>query len=314
MNSQQNTSPMSGTQGIGEVISNFNAASTPAPRPNRRPKGRTKGALPCNNPHIDFKDVRKRARQYVGGKAFYGPVMERAINNSHKVVKSNHTNAIHQSLGYGYRTRLGLERDISAWIVLFSTVNLTSTGDRNWFKCYVNLQRVEEMAAYLSLSRGSRFLDLYRKTDLLRVKYRRSNRNLERKYCEIFISRRAFELAGVSGKDLDLEIERKKKNDFKRLTKQNTSEYETARAFAKKANRHLYSVQKSTYQRHKKQKKLEIQTKAQKLRTEEFKREAIGLLNSLQQSHPQKSIQELKQLLIRKHPIYAHALGYSPPR
>ncbi|MET1256987.1 hypothetical protein [Aliikangiella maris] len=299
----------------GDLIDNFQFGSEQQKlKVNRRPRGRTAGALPCNNPNIDFKDVRKRARRFVGNKAFYGDVMERAISNSSKVVQSNHTNAIHESLGYCYRTRLGIERDIAAWIVLFSTVNLTAVSDRNWFKCYVNLQRVEEMTGYLSLSRGSRFLELYRKTDLLRVTYKKSNRNKERKYCEIFISRRAFELAGVSRSELDGEIERKKRNDKRRLLQPNSIEHEKARAMAKKANRHLYVIQKENYKRKKQQAKESVKSKQDKLRNQEFKREAIELLASLQKSYPDKSVQELKDLLIRRHPVYAYALGSSPPR
>ena len=296
------------------AVSDISPLEPNLPKPSKRPRGRTAGALPCNNPHINFKDVKKRVRRYVGKKAYFGDVMERAINNCSKVVKSNHTNAIHQSLGYEYRTRLGVERDIAAWIVLFSTVNLTAVSDRNWFKCFVNLQRVEEMAAYLSLSRGSRFLELYRKTDLLRVKYRKSNRNKERKYCEIFISRKAFELAGVTRSELDGEIERKERNDLKRLAVPHSVENENARALSKKANRHLYLVQKRHRIRKKQQKAEILDAKKSKAKNEDFKREALRLLADLQAAHPNKKVRELKQLLVKKYPIYAYVLGSSPPR
>lgn len=305
---------MSHLQDIGGVVDSFRVQEKTIQKVNNRPKGRPKGALSCNNPHIDFKEVRKRARRYLGKGAFFGETMEKAINNSGRVVNSNHTSAIHKTLGYGYRTRIGIERDIAAWIVLFSTVNFTAIGDKNWFKCFVNLGRVDEMATFLSLSRGSRFLDLYRKTDLLRVRYKKNKLKPEQKHCEIFISRKAFELAGITRHQLDSEIERKQRNDKARLARPNTHEFETARAAEKKTDRHFYSVQKKQYNRIKQQRKHDLKSKQEKARDTDFKKEAIQLLVSLQKSHPQKSISELKTLIIDKHPIYAHAIGASPPR
>lgn len=295
------------------IIDDLTFGALDTPKVNNRPKGRAKGTVACNNPHIDFKEVRKRIRRYIGKSAYHGEIIEKAIGNASLVVNSNHTNAIHRTTGHSYRTRIGIERDIAAWIVLFSTVNLTANKDRNWFKCYVNLSRVEEMATYLSVARGSRFLSLYRITDLLRVKYRKSKLNPEQKYCEIFISRKAFELARITRSQLDAEIERKLSNDKSRLARPNTSEFETARAAEKKADRHLYIVQKEHTKRFKKQKQESFRKNQEKAKNEDFKREAIQLLASLQASHPQKTIHELKNLILKKYPIYAHALGVSPP-
>jgi hypothetical protein len=278
-----------------------------------RPKGRTANALPCNNPNIDFKMVRRRLDKYLGKGAFRGHIFDRSINNVHKLVNSNHVKATRLAEGLAYRTRFSTERDIAAWMVLISTVNLTHRSDGEWFQCFVNLTRLEELACFLSVTRGCSFLQLFRKTDLLKVKYRKSAKNPEQKFCEIFISRKAFQLVGVNRKELDEEIERKKKNDFKKLSQPGTISYELAAANEKKADRIMYQSQKEHRKRFKQQRAINEQKKRDNQNKQDFKKEAIQLLVSLQTSHPNKSILELKSLIIKKYPIYAHALGVSPP-
>lgn len=287
--------------------------SIPKPQvPTKRPKGRTPGALPCNNPNIDYKDVRKRVRKFVTEKAFFGAVMEKAINNAHKIVHSEHTRAIHRSM-YSHRTHLGINRDITAWIVLLSTVNLTAANSDNWFKCVVNLTRLDEIGGYESLSRGSRFLELFRKTDLLKVTYKPSKENRELKYCEIFISRQAFNLAGVTNVELDGEIDRKRRNDKKRLAEQGTREYEDARATSKTMQRHIYDTQRENRKRKKEQAKSYSRAKFEEVQNQTLKKQAVQVFTELHKEYPNKSITELKTFFFRKYPELALALGHSPP-
>jgi len=295
-----------------EALISEHTFEVPNKVPSKRPKGRPLGALPCKNPNIDYKEVRKRVRAFVTQKAFFGAVMEKAINNAHKIVYSEHTRAIHRTL-YAHRTHIGINRDITAWIVLLSTVNLTASSDKNWFKCFVNLTRLDEIAGYESLSRGSRFLKLFCKTDLIRARYKQSKINKEMKYCEIYISRKAFELAEVTNIELDSEIDRKQRNDKRRLSQPGTREYEDARALAKKANRHLYAVEKEQRIRRKEQAKAESESRHQKRKDEELKKEFIALLTKLQGDYPNKSFPEIKELAKKRSPHLASYLGHPPP-
>ena len=239
--------------------------------------------------------------------------MERAINNAHRIVNSNHTRAIHASEGNSHRTRLGIERDTAGWITLLSTVNLTATNDNHWFQCFVNLERLEQIASYLSLSRGSRFLSLYKKTDFLKVRYKQSKKDKSIKYCEVFISKKAFFEAGVLPEDLEKEIKRKEKNDLKRLQTVGTQEYEAAYAKTKQLQRKLYLVQKDEKIRRAKAKQQYQIEQSKKRKNESLKKEAYERLIKLQKEYPGKSVKELESLLMKHYPAYRHILGPAPP-
>lgn len=280
-----------------------------------RPKGRTPGALYCNNPKLNLKHIRNLIRRFIGPKAFLGPIMEKAIENAYKIVISHHVKARHFSLGYTHRTRLGIDRDVACWIVLLSTVNLTA-GNRTHkgqFKCFVHLTKLDEIATLLSISRGSRFLELYRNTDLLKVIYKKSKKNTDRKWCEIYISRKAFNLAGITNVELDGEIERKKKNDKTRLLKEGTPENEAARAIQKELERTFYKKEKENYQRKKQQNKAEKLNNLNQYQNKELKKKAFEILAQLSKEYPDKQVRELQDLLIKRHPQYAPAFDKPPP-
>jgi hypothetical protein len=237
-------------------------------------------------------------RDFLGKKAFFGSTIEHAITHLSLLVHSHHVFATHRSL-YSHRKKTAIQRDIAAWIVLMSTVNLTASKNNEWFKCYVNLSRLNTLAGFNSLSRASNFLSFYKKTDLVRVKYKKSLCNNERKYCEIYISRKAFELTGVASDALDIEIVRKQKNDLKRIEKKGTMEYETAQAQLRTIY-HRYCLKKKALAVQKKQKRA-IEKKIAHEKEQSLEKRRITMLDdaqriiNLQKKHPTLSYQAKKK-------------------
>ena len=284
----------------------------PIVKTNNRPRGRTAGALECNVPDISYKDVRKSCSQFLnknGNNFKFGATIEGAIANVHQIVHSEHVRAIHRS-EYSHRTKYGINRDIAAWIVLLSTVHLTASGNDKWFRCAVNLEGLNDLVGYLSLSRASRFLDFYRWTDLLKVKYKQSNQS-EQKYCEIYISREAFYLAGVTPLELDEEIERKRKNDATKLARAGTRVAEEARAAGKKINREMYKTETAVRRKKKQQASDAKQAANEKFQNNEAYNKAIEQLVHLKNDYPGMSLEELQAVLIKYNPSYTKF--FKPP-
>lgn len=281
--------------------------------PTLRPKGRTPGALHCNNSHIDFKQVRQSIRQFTGPKAFLGPTMEKVINNAHRLVHSQHLRAMHRSLGYNHRTRFGYERDIAALQVLFGTVSMVPCFNGEYFRCYVNNKWLSKLALFDSKSRASRFLNLLKITDLVKLIYKQSIKNKEMKHCEIYLSRKAFLMAGATNDEIDEEIERKARNVQSRLTTPGTPEHEEANAMKKKIARYQYEKNKTNQKRIKAQKKLDRIEDNKKSSKVEIKRQAIQQLAQLQKEYPNRTLKQLKLKIIRYYPEYAKALGLNDP-
>lgn len=278
-----------------------------------RPRGRTPGALYCNNPNIDFKHVRQSIRKFTGPKAFLGPTMEKVINNASQLVYSQHLRAMHSSLGYNHRTRYGYERDIAALQVLFGTVSMVPCFDGDFFKCFVNNQWLSKLALFDSKSRASRFLNFLKTTDLVKLIYKKSTKNREMKHCVIYLSRKAFLMAGATNEEIDAEIERKARNIQYRLITPGTPEFEEANAAKKKMTRYQYEKNKTQQQRIKAQKKLNrIEDNKQSSKVE-IKRQAIQKLAQLQTENPNRTMAQLKIKMARYYPEYAEALGLDPP-
>jgi len=261
------------------------------PKSNNRPRGRVAGALPCNNPHPDWRHVFKGCIDYLGKngrRPFLGPVMERAIFGAHKVVYSNHTTATCRAEGWNHRHPLGLSRDITLWKVLFATVNLgnaESSGD--WFLCAVHAEQLNRLSSLDSLTRTSHFLSLYRRTGFLKCSYKQSQKGRgDLKYCIIRISKAAFLAAGITHAELEQEIARKRKNDAKRRNTPGTREYEYAQASMRRINRETRQLEDVN---RKARKAMAIKRQAERLASEhqqQLRKEAYIAYADYQQKHP----------------------------
>jgi len=221
---------------------------TDSPRPiNGRPRGRSSNIAHCNNPHIDFKEVRITIRQYQGKGAFIQRDIDKAIQLSYKIPHSPFFKSYHESLGHKHRTRFGVERDIAIIIILISTMNLAEDKFGDWFKCAVNSEKLNELSGFDSLSRVSRGTSLLKGAGLIRIEYHDSERNKNLKYSKIFIHRDLLKLAGLTNEQIDYQIKLKAKNHKKRLNDASTKEHNRFAINAEKAKRELKNHQSTLW-------------------------------------------------------------------
>jgi hypothetical protein len=240
---------------------------------NRRPKGRIAGAPHCCNPRPSPNEIDRAIGKALTKnnpnrkKAWTCSSMDTAKLGLKNLIFNHHTRASFSRIGISHRHDLGVAADYACWRVLFSTVNMMPVKDARhlrlkrhrevqWFECTaLNEARLHQLALFATeaTSRTSRFLQRWRNTDYLAVRYGRVENKEEidhiKKYCKIYISSEAFFAAGVTPEQLLEDVQRREKYALKRSKIKGTWEHEKAKQLGQHLKRIQYQEKKERQER-----------------------------------------------------------------